>query len=118
MQQAMFHLVPEATKKKPSATRYGSADGGDVATATIPSSERSMTPLLQDSMDLSMCYLPNGYPSANYCYGGYEGPVNAWEDCPRYVNSNGVEMPPVSFCAYTYMHPYTHAYMDDFEVLM
>ncbi|XP_058105915.1 YTH domain-containing protein ECT4-like isoform X3 [Magnolia sinica] len=107
--------IPEATKKKPSVTRYGSADGGDVSTATIPSSERSMTPLLQDSMDLSMCYLPNGYPSANYCYGGYEGPVNDWEDCPRYVNSNGVEMPPVSFCAYTYMHPYTHAYMDDFE---
>lgn len=30
-------------------------------------SERSLTPVLPDFMDASMCYLPSGYP---YYYGG------------------------------------------------
>ncbi|XP_077245403.1 YTH domain-containing protein ECT4-like [Tasmannia lanceolata] len=77
--------VPEATKK------YGSVDAGEVTNVQIPSYERSTTPLLQDFMDPSMCYLPNGYP---YYYGGYDGPMNDWGDYPRYVDTDGMEMPP------------------------
>ncbi|KAJ8574026.1 hypothetical protein K7X08_010537 [Anisodus acutangulus] len=54
--------------------------------------DRSMTPLLQDFMDPSLCYLPNGYPSTAYYY-GYDGSGNEWEDYSRYVNLEGVEMP-------------------------
>ncbi|KAL6005209.1 hypothetical protein ACLOJK_005771 [Asimina triloba] len=84
--------VPEATKKKPSSIPYGSVDSGDVTNVPpIPSSERSTTPLLQDFMDPSMCY---GYGPATYYYGGYDGQINEWEEYPRYVNPDGVEIPP------------------------
>ncbi|XP_058086100.1 YTH domain-containing protein ECT2 isoform X2 [Magnolia sinica] len=86
--------VPEATKKKPSSIPYGSVDSGEVASVPIPSSERSTTPLLQDFMDPSMCYLPNGYGPTTYYYGGYDGPINDWEEYPRFVNPDGVEIPP------------------------
>lgn len=77
--------------KKPSATQYGSADSGDAANAQIQPYERSMTPLLQDFMDQPMCYLPNGYPSTAYYYGGFDGTANEWDHHSRYVNSEGVE---------------------------
>jgi hypothetical protein len=44
-------------------------------------------------MDPSVCFVPNGYPSTAYYYGGYDGAGNEWDDYSRYVNSDGVEMP-------------------------
>lgn len=84
--------VPEATKKA-SAITYGPVDAGGLPNGQNQS-ERSSTPLLQDFVDPTMCYLPNGYPSTAYYYGGYDGPINEWDDYPRYVNPDGVEMPP------------------------
>ncbi|XP_043692095.1 YTH domain-containing protein ECT2-like [Telopea speciosissima] len=84
--------VPEVTKKA-SAIPFGSVDAGEVPNGQIPS-ERSITPLLQDFVDPTMCYLPNGYPSTTYYYGGYDGPINEWDDYSRYVNPDGVEMSP------------------------
>ncbi|XP_042517804.1 YTH domain-containing protein ECT4-like [Macadamia integrifolia] len=84
--------VPEATKKA-SAIPFGSVDAADVPNGQIPL-ERSITPLLQDFVDPTMCYLPNGYPSTAYYYGGYDGPINEWDDYSRYVNPDGVEMSP------------------------
>ncbi|XP_020524783.1 YTH domain-containing family protein 1 isoform X2 [Amborella trichopoda] len=63
------------------------------ATKKIPSSDRSTTPVLQEFMDPNMCYLPNGYASSYY-YGSYEVPISEWEDYPRYVHPDGVDMPP------------------------
>ena len=54
------------------------------------SCERFVTPLLQEFMDPSVCYVPNGYSS--YYYGGYDGTTNEWEDYSRYMNLEGVEM--------------------------
>ncbi|KAG9452028.1 hypothetical protein H6P81_004932 [Aristolochia fimbriata] len=58
----------------------------------IPGCERTPTPLLGDFVDPNMCYLPNGYTP--YYYGGYDGPMNEWEDYPRYVSTDGMEMSP------------------------
>ncbi|XP_042505489.1 YTH domain-containing protein ECT2-like [Macadamia integrifolia] len=84
--------VPEATKKA-SAITYGSFDAGGLPSGQNQS-EQSSTPLLQDFVDPTMCYLPNGYPSTACYHGGYDGPINQWDDYPRYVNPDGVEMPP------------------------
>nr|DAD42064.1 TPA_asm: hypothetical protein HUJ06_000294 [Nelumbo nucifera] len=78
--------VPEATKK------YGSVETAEAPNGPVQSCERSTTPLLQDFMDPSMCYLPNGYASTAYYYGGYDGHINEWDDYPRFVNPDGVEM--------------------------
>ncbi|KAL6008150.1 hypothetical protein ACLOJK_033656 [Asimina triloba] len=63
--------VHEGVKKKPSTTRYGSANGADVSTPTapIPLAEKSTPSVLAD-VDPSMCYVPNGYASATVYYGG------------------------------------------------
>ncbi|GFQ07265.1 2-oxoisovalerate dehydrogenase subunit beta 1 mitochondrial [Phtheirospermum japonicum] len=58
-------------------------------------SDRSVTPLLPDLMDPSVCYVPNGYPSTAYYYGGLDG--NEWEDYARYMNPDGVEMTPGTY---------------------
>lgn len=55
---------------QPSANQYGSVDVANAANGQMPSSERSVTPLLQDFMDPSVCFVPNGYPSTAYYYGG------------------------------------------------
>ncbi|KAJ8529040.1 hypothetical protein K7X08_035875 [Anisodus acutangulus] len=73
-------------KKKPSV------DSKDVGNGQIHSTDRSVTPLLTDFMDPSLCYVPNGYPSTAYYY-GYDGSGNEWEDYSRYVNPDGSEMP-------------------------
>ncbi|KAI4344851.1 hypothetical protein L6164_012038 [Bauhinia variegata] len=83
--------IPEPTKKATS-NQYGSVDSGNAANGQIPSYERSVTPLIQDYIDPTMCYLPNGYPSTAYYYGGYDGTGNDWEDYSRFVNPDGVEM--------------------------
>ncbi|KAF8403988.1 hypothetical protein HHK36_012098 [Tetracentron sinense] len=88
--------VPEPNKK-PSAVQYGSVDSGEVAKGPTQSYERSRpTALLSDFADPTMCYLPNGYPSTAYYYGhgGYDGSINEWDEYSRYVNPDGVEMPP------------------------
>ncbi|KAF5937304.1 hypothetical protein HYC85_024810 [Camellia sinensis] len=79
--------IPEHTKKP-------SVDSGDTTNGQIQLYERSVTPLLQDFNDPSMCYVPNSYPSTAYYYGSYDGTGNEWDDYPRYVNPEGVEMPP------------------------
>ncbi|RWR80406.1 YTH domain-containing protein [Cinnamomum micranthum f. kanehirae] len=86
----------EATKtvnvKKPSTIQYSSVDG-EIPSGPIPSREQSTTPSLSDFMDPSMCYYPNAYqPGATYYYGGYDGSMNEWEEYPRYVHPDGVEM--------------------------
>ncbi|XP_062076365.1 YTH domain-containing protein ECT2 isoform X2 [Humulus lupulus] len=89
--QAKALDIPEPTKK-PTANQFGSVDSSNAANGQIPPSERSLTPVLQDFMDPSVCYVPNAaYPS--YYYGGaYDGSSNDWDDYSRYVNPEGVEM--------------------------
>ncbi|XP_064971870.1 YTH domain-containing protein ECT2 isoform X1 [Musa acuminata AAA Group] len=94
--------------KKPSGVQYGSASGGELPMAPIPTAERSLTPLLHEHMDASMCYIPNGYASSFY-YGGYDGSMTEWEDYPRYVTPNGVEVPPLGVYGDMYQHGYGYA---------
>ncbi|XP_064963909.1 YTH domain-containing protein ECT4 isoform X1 [Musa acuminata AAA Group] len=94
--------------KQPSGVQYGSANGGEVPIAPIPTYERSLTPLLQEHMDASMCYLPNGYTSSFY-YGGYNGLMTEWEDYPRYANPDGAEVPPPGVYGDVYHHGYGYA---------
>ncbi|XP_004504214.1 YTH domain-containing protein ECT4 isoform X2 [Cicer arietinum] len=82
--------IPEPNKK-PTGNQYGTVDSGNHANGQIPSYERSITPVLQDFMDPTMCYLPNGYPSTAYYY-GYDGTGNDWEDYSRYLNPEAVDM--------------------------
>ncbi|KAK9290085.1 hypothetical protein L1049_008249 [Liquidambar formosana] len=93
--------VPEPTKK-PSAVQYGYIGSGNLANGISKPFERSTTPLHQDFIDPNMCYLPSGYPSTAYYYGGYDGQGNEWEDYSRYVNPDGVEMPHVSSLYFMY----------------
>uniref|UniRef100_A0A1D1XI96 YTH domain-containing family protein n=1 Tax=Anthurium amnicola TaxID=1678845 RepID=A0A1D1XI96_9ARAE len=91
----------EATKKP-----YESANGVNVSSAPVPSSERSTPPLLQDFMEPSVCYLPN-YATPAYYYGAYDGSVNEWEEYSRYVNLE--EMPPAGVYGDIYHHGYGYA---------
>ncbi|RWW29562.1 hypothetical protein GW17_00005919, partial [Ensete ventricosum] len=59
----------DVIKKQPSGVQYDSANGGELPMALIPTGERSLTPLLQEHMDASMSYIPNGY-AASFYYGG------------------------------------------------
>ncbi|PIN05579.1 putative high-glucose-regulated protein [Handroanthus impetiginosus] len=77
--------IPDAAKK-PAIDSNNAANGIQ--------SDRSITPILTDFMDPSVCYLPNGYPSTAYYFSGYDGSANEWEDYGRYVNQDGVEMTP------------------------
>ncbi|GFY99004.1 evolutionarily conserved C-terminal region 2 [Actinidia rufa] len=74
-----------------------SVDSGDAKNSKIQSGERPMTPFLQDFVDPSTGYHPNFYPSSAYYYGSYDGMRAKWEDYSRYVNPEGVEMPPGVF---------------------
>lgn len=76
--------------KKPSGIQYGSANGMEAPKFQMQSSERSLTPVLPEYADHNICYLPNGYPSTAYYYGGYDGSVSEW-DYSRYPE--GVDMP-------------------------
>ncbi|KAL6511538.1 hypothetical protein OROMI_034701 [Orobanche minor] len=75
----------------PDATKKASVDSSNVNGIQ---SDRSITPILPDFMDPTICYVPNGYPSAYYYSGSYDGSANDWDDYTRYVNSDGVEMTP------------------------
>ncbi|CAL9088463.1 unnamed protein product [Musa textilis] len=94
--------------KKPSGVQYGSANGGELPIAPIPTSKRPLTPLLQEHMDASMCYFPNGYTSPFY-YGGYDASITEWEDYPRYVSPDGMEVPPLGVYGDMYQHGYGYA---------
>ncbi|XP_073225642.1 YTH domain-containing protein ECT2-like [Cicer arietinum] len=83
--------IPEPNKK-PRGNQYGTVDSGIHANGQIPSYERSITPVLQDFMDPTMCYLPNGYPSTAYYYGAYGGTGNDSDDYSRYLNPEAVNM--------------------------
>ncbi|KAI3450925.1 hypothetical protein Pfo_007590 [Paulownia fortunei] len=99
--QAKTFEIPDATKK-PSVDSSNMANGIQ--------SDRSVTPLLPDFMDPTVCYLPNGYPSTAYYYGGYDG--NEWEDYTRYMNPDGVEMTPGAYGdngSLMYHHGYGYA---------
>ncbi|CAA0841571.1 evolutionarily conserved C-terminal region 2 [Striga hermonthica] len=85
--QAKTFEIPDSTKK-PSTDSSNMANGIQ--------SDRSITPLLPDLMDPTVCYVPNGaYPPAAYYYGGLDG--NDWENYARYVNPDGVEMTPGAY---------------------
>ncbi|KAI5384781.1 YTH domain-containing protein ECT4 isoform X1 [Lathyrus oleraceus] len=84
--------IPEPNKKA-TGNQYGSVDTGNVSNGQIPSYERSLTPVLPEFMDPAMCYLPNGYPSTAFYYGGYEGAGNfEWDDFSRYMSPDGVDL--------------------------
>lgn len=53
---------------QPSGVQYGSANVGEAPIAPIPS-KQSVTPILQEHIDASTCFVPNGYSSPFY-YGG------------------------------------------------
>ncbi|XP_054806870.1 YTH domain-containing protein ECT2-like [Prosopis cineraria] len=89
--QAKALEIPEPTKNV-TGNQCELLDSSNTANDQIPSCERSITPLLQD-FDPAMCYVPNGYPSAAYFYGGYDGAGNDWDDYSRFVNPDGVELP-------------------------
>ncbi|PKI61351.1 hypothetical protein CRG98_018253 [Punica granatum] len=83
--------IPEPTKKT-SSNQYGSVDAGNAANGQVQPNDRAMTPVLPDFMDPTMCYVPNGYPSTAYYYGGYDATGNNWEDYSRYANAEGVDL--------------------------
>ncbi|XP_022886928.1 uncharacterized protein LOC111402859 [Olea europaea var. sylvestris] len=85
--QAKTLEIPEPTKKP-------SFDSGNVTAGHNQSRDGSLTPMLSGLIDQSMCYLPNGYPSTAYYYGGYDGTGSEWKDYTPYVNSEGVEVTP------------------------
>nr|QEX51152.1 YTH domain-containing family protein 2-like isoform X3 [Cymbidium ensifolium] len=86
------HDAPEVTKK-PSGIQYGSVNGVEAPKVQIPSSERSLTPVLPEYMDHNIWYLHNGYPSSAYYYRGYDGSMGEWDEYSRYLNPEGVEVP-------------------------
>ncbi|THU74627.1 hypothetical protein C4D60_Mb04t35400 [Musa balbisiana] len=94
--------------KKPSGVQYGSVNGREAPMMSIPTSERSLTPLLQEHLDASMCYYPNGHASSFY-YGGYDGSTTEWEAYPRYVSPDGSEVPPLGVYGDMYHHGYGYA---------
>ncbi|KAL6576671.1 hypothetical protein OROMI_010947 [Orobanche minor] len=75
----------------PDATKKASINSSNVNGIQ---SDRSVTPILPDFMDPTICYVPNGYPSAYYYSGGFDGSGNDWDEYTRYVNSDGVELTP------------------------
>ncbi|KAK7247261.1 hypothetical protein RIF29_42141 [Crotalaria pallida] len=83
--------IPEPTKK-PSGNQYGTVDSGNTLNGQIAPYDRSVTPLLQDYVDPTLCYLPNGYASTAYYYGGFDGTGNDWDDYSRYLSPDGVDM--------------------------
>lgn len=82
--QAKNIEIPDATKKASVDSNNNMANGNRT--------DRSVTPLIPDFVDQTMCYMPNAYPSAAYYYNGYEGNPNDWEEYARYMNQDGVEM--------------------------
>jgi hypothetical protein len=76
--------------KKASIYQYGSVETGIAANGQIPTYERSITPILPDFIDPSMCYAPNYYPY--YYGGGYDATGNDWNSYSRMMSADGVDM--------------------------
>ncbi|ONK74313.1 uncharacterized protein A4U43_C03F4960 [Asparagus officinalis] len=72
--------APDANKK------HAAFNGGNKQNAAVPTVDRSVTPILQNT-DPNIWYFSNGY--APYMYGGFDS-TNEWEEYPRY---DGGEMP-------------------------
>ncbi|PHU29829.1 YTH domain-containing family protein 2 [Capsicum chinense] len=68
-----------------------SGNPADGTNGQAQSMDRSVTPLLPEFMDPTLCYVPNSYPSTAYYY-GYDASGNEWEDYARYVSPDGVDM--------------------------
>ncbi|KAI4373108.1 hypothetical protein MLD38_011270 [Melastoma candidum] len=77
--------ITEPSKKAP-ASQFGSADAANAANGQLQSHERSVTPVLPDFMDPTVCYMPNAYP---FFYGG---PGGEWDDYSRYTNAEGMDL--------------------------
>ncbi|CAI9770484.1 unnamed protein product [Fraxinus pennsylvanica] len=92
----LLQKLPLGTQTKtieiPEHTKKSSKDS--VTSIRSQLNERSVTPTMPDIMDPTMSYIPNGYPSTAYFYGGYNGSGTEWEDYTRYMNLDGVEMTP------------------------
>ncbi|KAL6500061.1 hypothetical protein OROGR_027971 [Orobanche gracilis] len=73
----------------PDATKKASINSSNVNGIQ---SDRTVTPILPDFMDPTICYVPSGYPSAYYYSGGFDGSGNDWDEYTRYLNSEGVEL--------------------------
>lgn len=85
--------------KKPPTSQMGTvkSDSKDTSNGHTPANDRCVTPVLPDFMDPSLCYLPNSYQHPGYYFSGYDGTCNEWDDYSRYMNQDGVEMPPAVF---------------------
>ncbi|CAA3025904.1 Hypothetical predicted protein [Olea europaea subsp. europaea] len=68
------------TPEIPGPTKKPSFDSGNMTAVHIQSRDGSLTPMLSDLVDQSMCYLTNGYPSTAYYYCGYDGNGSEWKD--------------------------------------
>uniref|UniRef100_A0A0E0CVF0 YTH domain-containing family protein n=1 Tax=Oryza meridionalis TaxID=40149 RepID=A0A0E0CVF0_9ORYZ len=91
LQKLSLDAQPKAVDAatEPAGAKKGPAASQPLSVAIPP--ERSITPVLQDFMDPNMFYLPA------YYYGGYDGSVSEWDDYPRYVNPDGVEITPAVY---------------------
>ncbi|XP_020081151.1 uncharacterized protein LOC109704697 isoform X2 [Ananas comosus] len=101
------HDVAEVNKK-PASIENGPANGGGEAAIGGMPKERSLTPVLPDIIDYNMCYVPNGYPSPAYYYGGYDGSTNEWDEYSKYISRDGMEMLPGMY-GDMYHHGYGYA---------
>ncbi|XP_075515920.1 YTH domain-containing protein ECT4-like [Primulina tabacum] len=101
--QAKTFEVSDATKKP-------SVDSANAANRI--QADRSISPLIPDFMDPTMCYLPSGYPSPAYYYSGYDGSANDWDEYNRFVNPDGSEISAGVYgdnASLLYHHGYSYA---------
>lgn len=64
------------------------------AVGLVSSAEGSSGPGAQDTaVETNMFYGQNSYPPPTYYYEGYDSPAPEWEEYPRYVNIDGMEIP-------------------------
>ncbi|KAG2554630.1 YTH domain-containing protein ECT4-like isoform X4 [Panicum virgatum] len=90
LQKLSLDSQPKAADAtEPAGTKKGAAASQPLSVSIPP--ERSITPVLQDFMDPNLFYLPA------YYYGGYDGSMSEWDDYPRYLNPDGVEIAPAVY---------------------
>lgn len=84
-------------KNEPLSTQCGDVEISDqtpIAVGPTSSADGSSGPGVQDTaMEANMFYDQNSYLPPTYYYGGYDGPAPEWEEYPRYVNIDGIEIP-------------------------
>ncbi|NP_001169717.1 YTH domain-containing protein ECT2-like [Zea mays] len=79
----------DATQPAAATAKKGAAASQPLSVAIPP--EPSITPVIQDFTDPNLFYLPA------YYYGGYDSSMSEWDDYPRYLNSDGVEIAPAVY---------------------